>query len=282
MADRLRTPLPKSCNSSPIKTATSIVSAGSTDCSDDSPDLPSDASDLSECWTMDKQLRIQLRHGVTPYDRVDFPLMSENEGTCSTRQQGAPSRASSNSGCLWEMHPLRETLPHDYIKLIRARGINLSELTEHEIGDFDVYVPWLYAKRLWITSWFLILPAAIGLFLAVPISLCGLFVFFTSINHWRRPRCGWRRLIDMVGVMVSIIVHSVKAFAHMSIDPIVTKVWFSLLVIAILSYAIGRTFGEAGNFYVSTRCHQTLHTLACVGNCLLYCSLSCAKGRTYP
>eukprot|EP01068_Selenidium_serpulae_P005147 Selendium_serpulae@DN3886_c0_g1_i3.p1 len=261
-------------DSSGLKTVASIVSV-STDCSDESPELPSDRSDLGESWNTD---RVTLMERVpdprAPLCAVGRLSKKKWEGKFCAPGEIPPSGELYEDVFLWEIHPLREKLPPNYIALMRARGINLHDLTDHELGDHDVYVPWKYAKRLWMTSWALVIPALIGMRLRIPLAILGFFVFVTSINHWRKPRCDWRRLMDMSGVLISIIAHGFKAYYLIDHNPAASKMWFALLVLALFSYAIGRTFGGAGNYNVSTRFHQMLHTLGCVGNCLLYYSLS--------
>jgi len=87
------------------------------------------------------------------------------------------------------------------------------------------------------------------------ISVICFLIFLTSINHWRDPRFGFRRNIDMVAVGLGFLYILVRAIL-LNIHSILF--WVFYLVVVIL-YPLGWYVQGLGYIWESTYIHGLLH-----------------------
>eukprot|EP01069_Polyplicarium_translucidae_P002043 Polyplicarium_translucidae@DN1896_c1_g1_i2.p2 len=101
-------------------------------------------------------------------------------------------------------------------------------------------------------------------------------VIATSINYWRNPRLGRRRILDVVAVWCGLTLHAVLAASQ---APRGMKPWWFLAIFcAVAFYLVGRHHGNMGNHDVGIRFHQGLHATGVAANLVLYYGLSLTRG----
>lgn len=123
-----------------------------------------------------------------------------------------------------------------------------------------------HALKIWRVSWLCLVSFFMALacrtFHLAPMPF---LVWATSLNYWRRPGPGLRRVLDISCVHVSAAVCMWNAFA-MRAEWLVGYWFFTGAGIA--SYYTGCCLG--GRVKAAVRCHIALHVLANVGNWCLF------------
>lgn len=189
-----------------------------------------------------------------------------------------------------EDHPMSTVCPTKSPKLF---PIPKKEGTFHDLwpispqvdtSDPTVYVHDHHASCLLRSSCFLAIPAICGLCLRFyDLGVISLAVFLSSINHWRRPRLGCRRKIDMVTVTTAILYHtfvvSLLRFPQRTSSTLLDTgewirfVWYIGLILTVTCYVIGRYCCSKGLHDVGTKLHLSVHLLGGGSNLFLYCGI---------
>lgn len=125
------------------------------------------------------------------------------------------------------------------------------------------------ALFLWLVSWLNLFIGIFGLYRNYPsLAFSPLFVFFTSLNYWRKPIYGWRRNVDMLSVVLGSLFATSRSFYSER------KVLFWIFgFMGCCGYGVSCYFHK--NYYrsypwFSTITHAFVHVCGCICNCLLF------------
>eukprot|EP01070_Trichotokara_eunicae_P003233 Trichotokara_eunicae@DN3226_c0_g1_i1.p1 len=162
----------------------------------------------------------------------------------------------------------------DLAELVDGFGVDLSSEAPGASGRT---VGEEYSHRLYKTSFLMIIPSALG-FTVGPrnLALWSFIVFLTSVNYWRMPQTGFRRLLDMICVQVGMMIHIcmlVKASTNYALF------YLSAIALSGVSYTRARHYGKNGDFNNSTKWHASLHLIAAGANSFLYLHLAKKKKK---
>ena len=86
-------------------------------------------------------------------------------------------------------------------------------------------------------------------------------LFFTSINHWRKPELGFRRKLDIFTVTSTISIQTIK-FSKLRYF----KEYLMLLTTGFLFYPVAN---KVKNKKWSAVCHSMIHILGNIATCLI-------------
>lgn len=131
-------------------------------------------------------------------------------------------------------------------------------------GRAQIFPPH-HAARIWRISWLCLASAAVALWCAPDLAVWPVTILCTSLNYWRAPGPGLRRIIDIAAVHVSGIVCMWRSF---ECDHFHFNCYWAATGLGIALYYVGCTQG--GNLDVAVPCHMGLHVLANIGNCFLF------------
>ncbi|KAG8463904.1 hypothetical protein KFE25_000072 [Diacronema lutheri] len=122
-----------------------------------------------------------------------------------------------------------------------------------------------HAAKIWRISWLCLVSFAVALRCSPDLCAFPGVVLLTSLNYWRKPGPGLRRVLDIAAVHASAVVCMWRSFeldaSHF------WGYWFATSL-AVGSYYAGCCMG--GNLDAAVRFHMGLHTLANVGNIILF------------
>lgn len=100
-----------------------------------------------------------------------------------------------------------------------------------------------------------------------------LSVWVTSVNYWRHPTLSWRRNMDMVTVVFSVLYHLVRAyFIHSTIG----HVYIRYVIAGGLAYGFS-LYTYRKSMYLSTLVHIIVHLIANIANWCLYSWITAHK-----
>lgn len=181
-----------------------------------------------------------------------------------------PSLLGSNPGFL-ELFPLlrRCIFFAEFYELIVYIQSRLPVLQQLDPNDSRIYISAENGALLFKSSLLILFPLCFAFYLNLKdFGYVTLIVFCTSINHWRKPRLGIRRVTDVAAVLSAYIYHVIAAIWR---SPLLFLIlWLFFTTIAICCYLYGRNKSSTGNAYIGTLCHIALHALSCISNIILY------------
>jgi len=155
--------------------------------------------------------------------------------------------------------------------LCRRRGVIIDDLRPHEMNDPTVYIPAKYSQKLLISTQFLIIPCLAAVYFGQYfVGSSTVLVYFTSLNHWRKPRLCWRRTFDVLAVCWGLLTHGIAA---LTVWWPYGAVWWLCLVSVVLIYVNGRHAGSQGNHKRGSKLHFCVHLIGASANTLLYYGL---------
>jgi hypothetical protein len=96
-------------------------------------------------------------------------------------------------------------------------------------------------------------------------SLVPLIVFFTSINHWRKPEYSWRRNIDVFCVRTGLVVNLIVAYNSQYY-----KLYYPVVFAASSCYPISIFLYNRKKIWASVYVHACLHILGNASCMILY------------
>jgi hypothetical protein len=96
-------------------------------------------------------------------------------------------------------------------------------------------------------------------------SLIPLIVFFTSINHWRKPEYSWRRNIDLFCVRTGLVVNLIVAYNSQNY-----KLFYPVVFAASSCYPISIFLNKRKKIWASVYVHVCLHILGNASCIILY------------
>eukprot|EP00922_Rhytidocystis_sp_ex-Travisia-forbesii_P032234 GHVS01047945.1.p1 GENE.GHVS01047945.1~~GHVS01047945.1.p1 ORF type:complete len:289 (+),score=40.73 GHVS01047945.1:252-1118(+) len=169
-----------------------------------------------------------------------------------------------------------------------------------------VYVSEAHGRLLFRSSWFLSLPGMLALALgSYDLGAFSTAVFVSSVNHWRKPRLDWRRFLDILIVVSSILYHAI-ILVHLNLKRIpqgpstqgdsswtrssehqmveaggwARSVWFAGLVVVVCFYFVGRSLCSRGHLDIGTKFHVLVHWVGGSFNAFIYVAIYHYVGGT--
>jgi len=189
---------------------------------------------------------------------------------CSTTKQQDPLKCPIE-GC-------PSCSDQDPSGLCKDRGVYLHDLLPEEMNDPTVYIPRKYSSRLFLSTQCLIIPALASIYLGVyTLGSSSILVYFTSLNHWRKPRRCWRRHIDIVSVFVALTCHGSQAWF---LGWPFGAIWWVACGFVSLLYVNGRWIGSRGNHKDGIKRHFMVHVIGSLFNTVLYYGLYLENSRS--
>lgn len=160
---------------------------------------------------------------------------------------------------------------------LNVNGCFIHHLDEEELHDECVYIPKIHANRLWVSCFALTVPPVFALYNRLNLlAVISLLVFLTSVNHWRQPRLGIRRNLDILMVFAAVLSHAYVALTCLIFPD--SLAYFAFVAATITIYFIGRSYGSKGNHDIGTRVHFFVHIMGVCGNSVLYYQLQSQFG----
>ena len=97
------------------------------------------------------------------------------------------------------------------------------------------------------------------------LALCGVVVFLTSINYWRKPTNSWKLYIDIITVRFGILYHIYKAYmAQYMVES------YAIAFVAINFYPLSVYCEKIKNYKVYIVSHCLFHILLNLACVILY------------
>jgi len=135
-------------------------------------------------------------------------------------------------------------------------------------GRSTVFPP-EHAKSIWRISWLCLVSFAVAAWGCPYLSPIPATVLFTSLNYWRRPGPGYRRVVDIAAVHIGAATCIWYSFE--TDWPYFIGYWTCTWA-GILCYYVGCSVGSS-NLKLAVRMHMSLHAMANVGNWVLFVGL---------
>ncbi|KAF8817861.1 hypothetical protein IE077_003385, partial [Cardiosporidium cionae] len=135
-----------------------------------------------------------------------------------------------------------------------------------------IYIRESHGRFLFATSFILLLPCIMAfVWTLYDLGVVSAMVMGSSFVHWYKPRFGYRRLIDVCIVSLSILYHLIAALFRTTL--FFTLLWMSMAVLSILCYSFGRWMSLRGYFLMGTLFHAFIHFMGSLTNLILYYSI---------
>ena len=145
----------------------------------------------------------------------------------------------------------------------------MRELKGKEIEKARFVCPYEFACRMLTSSSFLILNVIHGLYCGTFDCAALIFVsWLTSLNYWRHPTEGMRRIIDLVWNIVAVAYHHHRSYEMRNDNGLMYRIGvytFGLWYIAALYFGRIR-----GNKNMASLCHMNIHTTCIVFNIWMF------------
>jgi len=122
------------------------------------------------------------------------------------------------------------------------------------------------SKRLWRTSWLVLLSALYGIYKKKYfLSLIPIIVFFTSINYWKDGNNINTRKIDIVALFIGFIIN--LGYAQYLKNALI---YYITVFTGIIFWIIGNLLYIPGMFSTSIMFHQLFQIFGSLSNTILY------------
>lgn len=144
--------------------------------------------------------------------------------------------------------------------------LGFQESTADEDGFYSgMILPPDQAAFLWGLSWLSLLAGILAITRAYyDLAAVPLGVWVTSLNYWRKPILGWRRMVDMAYVNFALIYQLYRAYTAEN-----AVLYYTIVAVAVCCYPLS-VYAVKYSSWAATLIHGFVHILGNISNIILY------------
>jgi hypothetical protein len=132
--------------------------------------------------------------------------------------------------------------------------------------SIDTILPPTYSKIIFYLTFLMIGTFIYALYKKYYLlALCGVVVFLTSINYWRKPTNSWQYYIDIITVRFGILYHIYRAYmAQYMVE------FYAIMFVVLNFYPLSVYCKQIKNSKISTFSHCIFHIMLNIACVVLY------------